>query len=222
MINPRGEQRAFHIWETNVSDKTDADLSFEKKAFRKPAKMNESRLWEDFKKGDPTAFELIYAENANRLYNYGRQFTQNMDLVKDCIQDLFVDLSESGIRLGKTDSIKFYLLKSFRRRLYQSLKKERRMSSINDMKEIHLGITLSHEVELLNDLLDAERIHKLKETLNQLTPLQKEAIFLFYFEGMSYAQIAELFEFSRINSARELIQRGIDTLSKFLKPATDF
>jgi len=219
MIDPMGDPRAFHIWEANASDKTETAISFEKKAFGKPAKVDESRLWEDFKKGDPTAFELIYAENANRLYNYGRQFTQNMDLVKDCIQDLFIDLSESGNRLGKTDSIKFYLLKSFRRSLFRSLKKENKIRSISDIKEIQLGITLSHEVELLNELLDAERMDKLKETLQKLTPLQKEAIFLFYFEGMSYGQIAELFEFSRINSARELVQRGIDALSKFLKPS---
>jgi RNA polymerase sigma factor (sigma-70 family) len=213
-----GDPRAFYIHEESMSEKTAADLFFERKASRKPTKLNERRLWEDFKKGDTAAFELIYAENANHLYNYGRQFTQNMDLVKDCIQDLFVDLSERANRLGETDTIKFYLLKSFRRRLHKSLKKENKISSINDVKEIQLGITLSHEVEWMNDLLDAERIHQLNNALHQLTLLQREAIFLFYYEGMTYAQIAELFEFSRINSARELIQRGIDALSEFLKP----
>ncbi len=213
-----GDSHAFHIWEANSSVMSDADISHEKKMLRKPAKVDESRLWEDFKKGDQTAFELIYADNANHLYNYGRQFTQNMDLVKDCIQDLFVDLRERGNRLGETDSIKFYLLKSFRRRLFRALKKANKMSSLTDVKEIQLGITLSHEVEWMNSLLDAERTHQLNKALHQLTLLQREAIFLFYYEGMTYTQIAELFEFSRINSARELIQRGIEALSEFLTP----
>ncbi len=215
IINMMSDQRAFYIGEAN---KTDTDLSAEKKSFRKPNQINESKLWDDFRQGDQIAFEMIYAENANRLYNYGRQLTHNTDLVKDCIQDLFVDLGERTIKLGNTDSIRFYILKSFRRRLFKSLKKANRICSINEIKEIQLGITLSHEVKLLNDLIDAERMHQLKKALNQLTPLQKEAIFLFYFEGMTYTQIAELFEFSRTNSARELIHRGIDSLSKFLNP----
>ena len=54
------------------------------------------RIWIRFKDGDLDAFGEIYEEYIDLMYDYGSKITQDKDLVKDCIQDLFVDLYKYG------------------------------------------------------------------------------------------------------------------------------
>ena len=82
---------------------------------------NDIKLWEDFKKGEKYALSHIYYQYANLLFFYGKKFTTDDELIKDSIQDLFFDLIRTRATLGNTDHIYFYLIKSLRRRLLQSL-----------------------------------------------------------------------------------------------------
>ena len=45
---------------------------------------------------------------------------------------------------------------------------------------------------------------------------EREAIYYFYYEKLSYEQIAIIFEFSHVSSARRLIYRGLGNLRKFI------
>lgn len=51
------------------------------------------------------------------LYRYGFQYTKDKALIKDAIQDLFVELRQKRKRLSHTTSIKLYLYKSIRRKI---------------------------------------------------------------------------------------------------------
>ena len=53
--------------------------------------------------------------------------------------------------------------------------------------------------------------------MSKLTLRQKEAVLYFYYEGMSYKEIADIMDLQKVKSARKLIYRSIDTLRKDLQ-----
>src|SRR5690554_3471609 len=80
-------------------------------------------LWHQFQFGDESAFVEIYKLFGNQLYNYGCQFSADKELVKDCLQDFFIYLRKNRGKFSHTDSIKFYLMKSFKRYILRILKR---------------------------------------------------------------------------------------------------
>ena len=53
--------------------------------------VSDKELWIDFLSGEKEAFKTIYEKYFPELFNYGCYFLDDEDLVKDCIQDLFVN-----------------------------------------------------------------------------------------------------------------------------------
>ena len=174
-------------------------------------------IWQEFKKGNENAFNFIYDTYFPILYNYGCQFTNDKEVVKDHIQDLFVDLKIKRSKLGDTTSIKFYLFKSLKRKIVRALGKTRHVIYDKNVSENYdFEIALSHESYLIHSQLDIEMKEKLEEVLKKLTKRQKEAILYYYHEGLTYEEIASLMNFSRVEYARILISRAKVKLRKEL------
>ncbi|QDH78695.1 sigma-70 family RNA polymerase sigma factor [Echinicola soli] len=178
--------------------------------------MDEGRLWDAFRRGSEEAFITIYKQYANILFNFGCQLTPDRDLVKDILQDFFIYLRHKRSHLGKTDAIKPYLIKSFKRRIVAALKKHHKYFSDEDGFEFkQFPVELSHETVYINRQIDREQLERLNGALQQLDSREREAIYYFYFEGLSYQEIAQVFEFSHVSSARRLVYRGLAHLRKF-------
>ena len=182
------------------------------------AAVEDEVIWERFKKGNKAALTYIYRNYANPLYNYGCQITSNRELVKDAVQDLFIEIINSRKRLGKTTSIKYYLLRSLRNKLIKVLAKQSKNQNIGT--DHSFQISISPELTLINRQVDEEKQQLLTQKLNLLPPLQREALLLFYFEGMKYEQIAGILGM-KVKSARALVYRAINSLSKLLLPIKD-
>lgn len=173
-------------------------------------------VWREFRAGSQSALTSIYRNHVDSLFNYGRQFTTDRELVKDAVQDMFIDLMASRHRLGETQSIKFYLLKSLRHRLVRMLgKKAWESNQQEQMQEASFHISLSHDLVLIHQQLDQDQQRLIKDKLNELPVLQREILLLYFYEGMKYAQIAEILGI-KVKSARALLYRGIQTMSKLL------
>jgi len=176
----------------------------------------ETVIWEEFKSGSESAFIYIYETYFDLLFVYGNQFTGNEDIVKDAIQDLFIALRKSRSRLGKTDSIKFYLYKSLKRLIIkESGQWFNQCAEINSEKAF--DFTFSHERVLIDRQLDEEKAAALNKALQSLAPRQREIIYYFYYEGMSYQQIQELMGMSHVRSARNLLYKALDFLRQQIK-----
>ena len=67
----------------------------------------------------------VYNNYYEILLNYGVQFNLDKASVQDCIHDLFVDLWRSGKAMNELTSIKAYLLKALRNKIYKKLKKNK-------------------------------------------------------------------------------------------------
>ena len=177
---------------------------------------SDEALWNRFKEGSGSAFEFIYIKYFPILFNYGRQFTRDTDLVKDIIQDLFIYLQEKKAGLGDVSSIKFYLYKSYRARMIRHLNKNK-----FSWEELDYDGDMGFEVMLSDDFsgtgaLDDELRQKMEKAFALLTKRQKEIIIYYFYEGFSYNQITSLMGFAKIEYARILMSRTILKLRKEL------
>ncbi|SEK92944.1 RNA polymerase sigma factor [Parapedobacter koreensis] len=180
------------------------------------AQLPDRSVWEAFKEGDELAFVNIYRTYVDVLFNYGCQFTADREMVKDCLQDFFVYLRNSRAGLGKTDNIKLYLLKAFRRRVFDYLKKTNREIQHNEyFAFLQFPIELSSESMYINRQIEAEQLVRLNTALQALNTKEREAIYYFYYEGLSYEQIAEILHVTHVSSARRIVYRGLSHLKKF-------
>jgi len=69
--------------------------------------LEDKDIWSSFKKGNETAFNFIYSNYFNELFSYGLRFTDKREIVKDSIQDLFIELRKASQKLASTDNIRF-------------------------------------------------------------------------------------------------------------------
>ena len=179
------------------------------------ADKSDFEVWSMFKKQNEGAFNFIYEKFFPILFRYGHRFTKNREVVKDAIQDLFIELRASGQSLSDTDSIKYYLFKALRWKIQQYLKRRRRFLGEDRLPdEADFEIIDSPEIILIRRQVDEEQKIRLHKALQSLSKRQKEAIYYFYYEHLTYAQVASIMGMSNIKSARNLIYKAIDSLKK--------
>ena len=167
------------------------------------------QLWVDFQNGSEQAFTEIYNAFFRLLYNYGCKFTSDKDLVKDAIHDLFVKLWEKRCDVNIVTSLKYYLLKAMRHKMLDALEKKKKLSlGQENLSESHFEFVLPYESLLISHQLSQEQQARLLRAVNLLTPRQKEAIFLRYYNSMSYEEIAALMSLS-VDSCYNLISKAL-------------
>lgn len=178
-------------------------------------KLSDQQIFDKFKSGDRLAFTYIYSKYVNPLFNFGRQFSTQDELIKDCIHDLFVRLRRPG--KSKIISIKSYLYKCLYRDLIKRLDKEKTITIV-DQESPTFHISLSPEHVLIDQQLTKDRLENLEHSLNKLSAKQRRAVLLYFYEELSYKEISEVFEMNDVKSARKLIYRAMDKLKELIRP----
>jgi RNA polymerase sigma factor (sigma-70 family) len=177
----------------------------------------DTELWRAFKSGDEAAFIQLYNQFAGPLFNYGCQFCQDREMVKDCLQDFFIYLRKNRSGFNDTAFIKMYLFKAFRRRIVDYLRKHRKeRQHSGESLYFQFPVELSSENIYIDNQFEEQQIRRLNDALNALDAKEREAIYYFYFQGLGYEQIAEIFNFSHVSSARRLMYRGLAQLRKLI------
>ncbi|WKN45703.1 RNA polymerase sigma factor [Tunicatimonas pelagia] len=172
-------------------------------------------IWNDFINGSDVAFTEIYDAYFDSLVRLGQQFNLNNEIIKDAIQDFFIDLRDHRKRLTSIQHIRPYLLKSFRRKLLKVKKRqEKSKSSLADFHHLHFSVTPSREKTMLESEQLEEQAARLNKAIQKLSRHQKEAIYYLYFENMSYQEIQQVMGMKYIRSARNLIYQALNRLRK--------
>lgn len=182
---------------------------------------DEQQLWMNFLCGDDSALSYVYRSYADALYNYGRQFAE-AQLVQDAIQDAFFDLIRYRGKLGQVQSIKGYLFACVRRKIVRKIKRNKLEifeSDLEGIAKFHLSISTEDVLMINDDIL--VKVDILKKACNALSAKQREAIMLYYYEKLSYQEIANIMGMSRVSSARILVYRALDALKLLLANVKD-
>jgi RNA polymerase sigma factor (sigma-70 family) len=167
-------------------------------------------IWSSFKKGDWEAYTHLYDFYYRPLNNYGYKFTRDVSLIEDSIHDLFVKLWTSRENLGEPASIKNYLYKALRNILIRKIKTASRFSIFDS--DVH---AYPFEISFDDVLIQNEEERMMKETiqavLNNLPSRQKEIVYLRFYEGLSYEEVAEVMAID-ISSVYKLWYKTIENL----------
>lgn len=170
-------------------------------------------VWTNFKAGDRQAFKTIYNDFADSLFSYGSRFTSDRDLVKDAIQDLFIDVYTYGNSLRKPESLEYYLYKSLKRIIIRKLIDKNKFSSVHDLKDL-FELKFSVE-EMENEEILEDSVKKMKDEILQLTPKNRELIFLKFNSGLTYKEIGKLLDI-KPNTVKKQVYRLLDQLRRKL------
>lgn len=172
-------------------------------------------VWEEFKNGEEYALAHIYNQNIDFLFCFGKRISKDEDLILDVIQDLFYELIKSRKTLGKTDNIRLYLLKSFRRKLIRELQRKLKQSGSNEEIEIQPDIVFSVEEDLILAEDKSKRLEIIRQGMKELNQKQREVLYYKFTLGFDYKQISEIMQVTN-DSARQLVSRAITSLKKYL------
>jgi RNA polymerase sigma factor (sigma-70 family) len=177
---------------------------------------SDKKIWDDFRNGESYATSHIYYQHVQMLFRYGKKFSKDDELIKDTIQDLFLDLIRTKNNLGETDNISFYLLRSFRRKLVSNIQKQNLTIDSNRVKEVEAVIVFSAEKELIEKEELTYREEMIKNALSELSNKQREILFYRFTCNFEYRQICEIMSL-KYDSARKLVCRALKSLKECLK-----
>ena len=170
-------------------------------------------VWDEFRKGSELAFTAIYKRYIYDLYHFGERLTNNKQLIEDSIHDLFVELWNRREHYGAVVHLKFYLLKSLKNRMLKNIKLSRKPEILyTPGNRSEIEVLLSSEAER-NDAEGEDQNKRVMECVNRLSGREKQAVFLRFYDGLSYEEIASLMSIS-IRSTYKLMYRALDALKK--------
>jgi RNA polymerase sigma factor (sigma-70 family) len=174
--------------------------------------VDETVLWENFKKGNELAFSILYKRYVQKLFNYGMNTCKDKDLVLDCLQEVFSKLWERRETVSSVGSVNFYLFKSFRRLLIAKIVAGRKFTVLGGS---NFEFTPSVEQSLIDQEMQSQQTDRLKHVIKSLSKRQREVLFLKFFNELSYHEVASIMEL-RVDSVYNLISKAIDVLRRKL------
>jgi RNA polymerase sigma factor (sigma-70 family) len=179
----------------------------------RPDHMDDAALWTAFRNGDERAFMIIFDNFSKSLYNYGCKILPEKEIVKDAIQELFIELWKNRATLGETGAIKFYLFKCLYRKLLRIQSKNSKSIFVRFSSGMSEEILPSHEFFLIAEQISAEQREHLVALLDKLTKRQREAVFLRYFEELSFEKISGIMNLSK-QAVYNLISQALEHLRR--------
>jgi RNA polymerase sigma-70 factor (ECF subfamily) len=152
-----------------------------------------AQLWNRFKAGDREAFNQLTRARYWLLFNYGTHFTRDRHLIKDCVQDLFLELWHRRKTIAETPYVTIYLVKALRYNLLRKLRREQSWRFAEEETfELEIGFTdgVTAEVEWIAGETIKEANHTIRQAVELLPKRQQEVVFLKFYEGLSNDDIA--------------------------------
>ncbi len=178
------------------------------------SKQESCQLWKDYLLGKGEALENILRSHYNLLIQYGKKFTSDSDLIKDCIQNVFLILWQNRTKIQETPSVANYLLKALRHKLQRELSKNKNSFSFDDgLLEFNNSFhpELSPEAKLILEEQTYQLAERIKQGIDSLSRRQQEIIYLRFYLNASSEEISEIMGISR-QSVYNLLNEAIGKL----------
>lgn len=179
---------------------------------QRPENHINSIIWDRFLEGDKMAFEELMKTHFTVLFHYGTKFSKDREFIKDCIQDLFLQLWESRQNLSNKVMVKPYLMASLRRRIHRATLPIH-FSDILTKSEDIFEVEFSIEEKFIQDESTLLLTQKIKYVLEMLPKRQKEVIYLKFFQELEREQIAKVMEVAP-QTVSNLLQMAVKQLKK--------
>lgn len=171
-------------------------------------------LWKSFINKDKDALGIIYHNCYDLLYNYGVKICSE-EIVKDCIQDLFIKIYTSD-NLKEIEYVEAFLLRSLRNLIFDRLPHYNKKINLDIDTLFDLTIEDYNTKQLFShDDHDVNKQQLVTQAYNQLAPNYKQALYLRFIKRLSYIEISIVLGIKE-QSAMNLISRSLSKIRKLV------
>lgn len=167
--------------------------------------------WTKFRDGDFSSLGALFEKHYLELFYYGNKIVALPEMVKDTIQDLFIDVWERRNKMASVENIKAYLIISLRRELIHRVGKIRKENV--EEKVSPLQFSFSPEDFVISSEQNEEHTRMLARCMENLTDRQREVILLRFYHNLEFAEISQVLEMN-IQSVRNLLFRALEKIRK--------
>ncbi|MDI9859371.1 RNA polymerase sigma factor [Flectobacillus roseus] len=170
-------------------------------------------FWNAFRLGDINALGSLYQLYSQDLLSYGYRISNDRQLIKDSIQDLFLSLWQQRANIADTTSVKFYLYRSLRNKIIRNTEVANVTTDYESSSIDTIIADLPFESIIIEEENTQNMILKLRQAIASLPQRQQEVIQLRYYHDFSNEEIANLLEISN-QSVRNLIYESMSRLRR--------
>jgi RNA polymerase sigma-70 factor, ECF subfamily len=164
-------------------------------------------------RGDEAAFLVLYERHRTPVFRFACRTLGSVTLAEDVTQECFLSLvRRPDAYRPELASLRTYLCGAARRLALRQLKKR---GEVIDVEELPERQEQAADAEPLQRLIDEEARDAVRRAVQDLPPLQREAVVLFEYDEMSLAEVAAVVEAdvgtvkSRLHRARERLRRTL-------------
>lgn len=184
---------------------------------------HETELLARARQGDFDAYEELQQALEPSVRRFVRRLIGATDLEDDLVQVVFIAFYQHMDRIDPPEHLRPYVYRMARNRCYDELRRQgryRNLSLDDDAVEIRVSFVNADETPSPEDtafwlLLQLE----VREAMENLPELQRQALILYAEEGLSYAEIATVMDAS-IGTIKSRIHHAKKTLRRLLRPET--
>ena len=155
-------------------------------------------------------FSELYDTHVDSLFSFGTRFTSDREMIKDCIQDVFVKLFTKQEYLSSVNNIQSYLFISLRNRINDEFRRNSKIADEEIDDKCLMGIT---DDNYENDVMEERvcRYNDMQKYVQYLSPRQRQIIHLYYIEQRKYDDICQEMGIN-YQSVRNLMHRSLTRL----------
>lgn len=163
--------------------------------------------------GDLTPASEIYDRYSSRIYNFAYRFLRNSEGAEDAVQEVFVKMIKHASQFHGDAKLSTWLFSITANWCRDYLRKADNRPKDSDDVLLTLPASSEHSPERVLERRETEL--RIQKALQTLTPEQREAILLSRYQGLSYAEIAQISGCSE-GAVKTRVFRAMETLKKAL------
>lgn len=166
------------------------------------------KLLERYQSGERDAFTQLYERYKEKLYAYCFRLLRNEQDAEDAVHETFLKLSVGLDSLRHPAAFRTWLYRVARNEALMILRRSRGTTNVDPD-------TLSDDANPLQILADKDIVHLVQHALGELNIAYRDVLMLREYEGMSYAEIAEVTG-STLDSVKSRIFKARKTMTEKL------
>lgn len=164
-----------------------------------------------FSKDDPTLFTSVYQLYQPLLYDYALKLIRDPAQAKDIVTDTFINFWKKDRAFPSQMSLRGFLYISTHHAIINWHKAQRRLS--NEHKSLSIYLSNRWESTTYDQIVYRELSVVLSNALDDLSPQVRKVCQLYFYEGLSYHEIAEKLQASRFTIRNHRV-RGTEALQR--------
>jgi RNA polymerase sigma-70 factor, ECF subfamily len=180
-----------------------------------PERTTDELLLKQAGEGEQAAFLELYERYRDQIFRFAYRLLGSVEIAEDVTHDCFLSLiRKPGNFRPERASLKTYLYAAARNLALKHFRDQGRETSLDEVSEEPID---SPRRGPLRKVLEDELTTRVREAVLSLPPLQREALILFEYEGLTLNEVAEVAG-TDAGAIKARLYRAREGLRRMLRP----